>query len=49
MGEVPVLEGVWVTGKTFEGWVVFRLRRGLVAPPIGACRIEEPERPEVSG
>ncbi|MGC8778019.1 MAG: type II toxin-antitoxin system HicB family antitoxin [Candidatus Caldatribacteriaceae bacterium] len=59
-GEVPVLEGVWATGKTLEecrrnlrevleGWIVFRLRRGLGIPAIGACRIEEPERLEVNG
>jgi predicted RNase H-like HicB family nuclease len=45
-GEVPELEGVWATGSTLEAcrrnleevideWIVFRLRRGLVLPPIG--------------
>ncbi|MGB9885732.1 MAG: type II toxin-antitoxin system HicB family antitoxin [Moorellales bacterium] len=54
-GEVPGLRGIWATGKTLEdcrrnlkevleGWIVLRLRRGLPIPPIGDCRIEEPER-----
>ena len=43
-GEVPELEGVWATGKTLEecrhnlaevidGWLVVRLKRGLLIPP----------------
>lgn len=57
-GAVPSLQGVWATGKTLEecrrnlkevleGWIVIRLRRGLPIPPIGECRIEEPERLKV--
>lgn len=45
-GEVLELEGVWATGNTLEEcrrnleevideWIVFRLRRGLMFPPIG--------------
>jgi predicted RNase H-like HicB family nuclease len=45
-GEVLELEGVWATGNTLEEcrrnleedideWIVFRLRRGLMLPPIG--------------
>ena len=59
-GSVPGLQGVWATGKTLEEcrrnlrevleeWIVVRLRRGLPIPPIGQCRIEEPERLEVGG
>ncbi|MCL0053350.1 type II toxin-antitoxin system HicB family antitoxin, partial [Dehalococcoidales bacterium] len=59
-GEVPELEGVWATGKTLEecrhnlaevidGWLVVRLKRGLLIPPIGEHRIEELKRLEVSG
>ena len=51
-GEVPVLEGVWATGKTLEecrknlaevidGWMVVKLRKGLPIPPIGEYKIEE--------
>jgi len=50
-GEVPVLKGVWATGRTLEecrarlvevieGWLIVRLRRGLPIPPIGKTRIE---------
>lgn len=45
-GEVLELEGVWATGSTLEEcrrnleevideWIVFRLRKGLMLPPIG--------------
>ena len=51
-GEVPELQGVWATGKTLEqcrrnlaevidGWIVVRLRKGLLIPSIGGCTIEE--------
>lgn len=47
-GEVPELDGVWATGKTFEEcrrnleettfeWIVFRLRIGL---PISGLEIK---------
>ena len=53
-GEVPELEGVWATGKTFEEcsrnleevideWVAFRLRNRLPMPRIGDYTIKEPE------
>ena len=59
-GEVPELEGVWATGKTLEecrhnlaevidGWLVVRLKRGLLIPSIGEYRVEELKRLEVSG
>lgn len=51
-GEVPELAGVWATGKTLEecrnnlsevidGWIIIRLRKGLIIPPIGEHKIEE--------
>ena len=44
-GEIHECEGVWATGKTLEecrrnlkevleGWIIVRLQRGLVLPPI---------------
>ncbi|MBR1369789.1 hypothetical protein RJ53_10010 [Methanocalculus chunghsingensis] len=50
-GEVPELAGVYATGKTLEecrknlrevieGWIIVRLRRGLLIPPIDKCIIE---------
>ena len=58
-GEVPELEGVWATGKTLEecrknlvevidGWIIVRLRKGLPIPPIGAYKIEDLSKVEVS-
>ena len=51
-GEVPELAGVYATGKTLEecrenlkevieGWIIVRLRRGLLIPMIDNCTIEE--------
>ena len=59
-GEVPILAGVWATGKTLEecrknlaevvdGWIVIRLKKGLSIPPIGEHRIEELKELEVRG
>jgi predicted RNase H-like HicB family nuclease len=50
-GQVPVLKGVWATGKTLEecrkqladvieGWLIVRLRKELTIPPIGKHRVE---------
>ena len=50
-GHVPLLKGVWATGKTrkecrnhlaqvIEGWLIVRLRKGLTIPPIGKHRVE---------
>jgi len=50
-GQVPVLKGVWATGKTLEecrnhlaevieGWLIVRLRKGLPIPPIGKHRVK---------
>lgn len=50
-GEIPELEGVWALGKTLEecrnnlaevidGWLVIRLKRGLIIPSIGEYKIE---------
>lgn len=52
-GEVPELQGVWATGKTLEecrqqlaevvdGWVLIRLARGLIIPPLGQTRVALP-------
>jgi len=59
-GEVPILAGVWATGKTLEecrknlaevidGWIVIKLKKGLSIPPIGEHRIEELKELEVRG
>ena len=58
-GEVPELKGVWATGKTLEecrknladvidGWIILRLRKGSPLPPLGAYKIEELSKVEVS-
>lgn len=50
-GEVPVLKGVWATGKTLEecrshlaevieGWLIVRLKKGLNIPPIGKNQVK---------
>jgi predicted RNase H-like HicB family nuclease len=50
-GEVPELQGVWASGKTLEEcrknleevvdeWIIIRLRKGLLIPPIGNFNIE---------
>lgn len=49
-GEVPVLKGVWASGRTLEqcrerlaevveGWLIVRLRKGLSIPRIGKARV----------
>ncbi len=49
-GEVPVLQGVWATGKTLEecrrnlaetieGWILVRTRQGLDIPEINGISI----------
>lgn len=59
-GEVPGLEGVWAAGRTLEecrhnlaevidGWLVVRLKRGLIIPSVGGKKIEELRRLEISG
>jgi predicted RNase H-like HicB family nuclease len=51
-GEIPSLTGVYATGKTLEecrknlaevidGWLIMRLRRGMIIPPINGITIEE--------
>jgi len=51
-GEIPSLPGVFATGKTLEecrknlaevidGWLIIRLRRGMMIPPINGITIEE--------
>jgi predicted RNase H-like HicB family nuclease len=58
-GEIPILQGVWATGKTLElcrrnlkevleGWITVRLRQGLPIPPIGRHRIERPRKVKVN-
>ena len=50
-GEVPELQGVWASGKTLEKsrknleevideWIIIRLRKGLIIPPIENFNIE---------
>ena len=50
-GQVPVLKGVWATGRTLEecrnhlaevieGWLIVRLRKGLTIPPIGKNQVK---------
>ena len=52
-GEVPELPGVWATGRTLEecrqnllevvdGWLLFRIARGMAIPPLGDTRIVLP-------
>lgn len=54
-GEVPGLKGVWAQGKTLEecrenladvidGWILVRLRKGLVIPNLGKRQIKELEK-----
>ncbi|MEW5692404.1 MAG: type II toxin-antitoxin system HicB family antitoxin [Candidatus Hydrogenedentota bacterium] len=58
-GEIPVLEGVWSTGKTLEecrknlidvldGWIYIRLKKGLDIPKLGSFKISELKRLKVS-
>jgi len=53
-GEIPELKGVWATGKSLEecrrnlidvveGWVLVRLVRGMMIPPIGQVEINIPQ------
>lgn len=59
-GEVAELRGVWATGKTLEecrrslaevidGWLVVRLKRGLLVPLLGKHRVKELRRLAVRG
>ena len=52
-GEIPELPGVWATGRTLEecrqnllevvdGWLLFRIARGMPIPPLGDTRIVLP-------
>jgi predicted RNase H-like HicB family nuclease len=54
-GEVPLLEGVWATGKTLEecrrnlaeaieDWVLFSVAKGLPVPPLDQVTIHLPEK-----
>jgi len=49
-GEIPILQGVWATGKTLEecrrnltesieGWILVRNRLGLDIPPLNGIAI----------
>lgn len=57
-GEVSDLTGVWATGKTLEecrnklaevieGWIIVRLRKGLIIPHIEGYGIESPKEMQV--
>ncbi len=52
-GEVFELPGVWATGRTLEecrqnlleavdGWLLFRIARGMPIPPLGNTRVVLP-------
>ncbi|MDQ5909410.1 MAG: hypothetical protein QG599_1505 [Pseudomonadota bacterium] len=52
-GEILELPGVWATGRTLEecrqnllevvdGWLLFRIVRGMPIPPLGDIRIMLP-------
>jgi len=54
-GEIPGIEGVWATGKTFEAcrerlataledWVLFSVSQGYEIPPLGETKIVIPQR-----
>jgi len=54
-GEVPVLAGVWATGKTLEScrnnlseaiedWLIFSIVKGLTIPTLGDAVIRLPEK-----
>ncbi len=58
-GEIDGLKGVWATGKTSEecreklaevldGWILFRLSRGLAIPPIDGVELKAPEEFKVA-
>ena len=53
-GEVPELPGVWASGQTLEqcrsnlveavdGWLLFRIARGMLIPPLGDVRVSLPQ------
>ncbi len=53
-GEVSELQGVWAGGKNLEecrenladvveGWVLIRIARGLVIPPLGHVTVTSPK------
>ena len=52
-GEIPACKGVWATGRTLEacrdslqevldGWIAFRLRKGLAIPVVGGRTVRPP-------
>ena len=54
-GEVPLLDGVWATGKSLEecrrnlaeaieDWVLFSIAKGLPVPALGQVAIHLPEK-----
>ena len=58
-GEIEGLKGVWATGKTLEdcrskladvldGWIIVRLSRGMLIPPVGGVRIRVPKEMKVA-
>ena len=57
-GEIPELEGVWTTGNSLEecrqnlrevldGWILVRVKKGLVIPPLGEIKVQVPRELEV--
>ena len=53
-GEIPLLPGVWATGKnleacrtnlkeTVEGWILLSIRKGFDVPEIHGFQVKAPE------
>lgn len=53
-GEIPLLPGVWATGKslegcranlkeTVEGWILLSIRKGFDVPEIHGLQVKAPE------
>lgn len=58
-GEIEGLQGVWAGAKTLEecrknladvldGWILFRLSRGMAIPPIDGVEIRVPKEMKVA-
>jgi len=58
-GEIDGLQGVWATGSSLEecrerlsevldGWILFRLSRGLPIPPIDGVELIVPQEIKVA-
>lgn len=58
-GEIPVLKGVWATGKSLEecrdnlsenleGWILVRNSKGMDIPPINGYKVTTPREIKVA-